>query len=129
MRMGARLLAAIFVGGTAGGLARATLEHSRPWDGHGWPWVTLAVNLAGTALLAYVITSLSHRPCARPLLGIGLCGALTTFSTLQLEAIQLADNGHAVLGATYACTSIAAGLLIARAVSRHPGSSRGGPQP
>ena len=43
-----------------------------------------------------------HRPYARPLLGIGLCGALTTFSTLQLEALELADNGHAALGAAYA---------------------------
>ena len=53
--------------------------------------------------------------CPRPLLGIGLCGALTTFSTLQLEALELADNGHALLGATYALTSIAAGLLVAYA--------------
>jgi CrcB protein len=120
--MGTRLLAAIFAGGAAGGLARAALERHWPADGHSWPWVTLAVNLAGTALLAYVITRLNHRPSARPLLGIGLCGALTTFSTLQLEALQLADNDHALLGATYAVTSIAAGLLVAYAVSRHPGS-------
>ena len=78
-------------------------------DGHSWPWVTFGVNLAGTALLAYVIARLSHRPYARPLIGIGLCGALTTFSTLQLEALELADNGHAPLGATYVLTSIAAG--------------------
>ena len=64
--MGVRLLAAIFAGGAAGGLARAALERHWPADGHSWPWVTFGVNLAGTALLAYVITRLSHRPYARP---------------------------------------------------------------
>ena len=43
---------AIFLGGAAGGLARAALEQAWPADGHGWPWVTFAVNIAGTALLA-----------------------------------------------------------------------------
>jgi fluoride exporter len=123
--MRARLLLAIFLGGAAGGLARAALEQGWPAEGHSWPWVTFAVNVAGTAGLAYVITRLDSRPGARPLLGIGLCGALTTFSTLQLEALELADNGHALLGATYACTSIATGLLVAYGVSRRP--ARSGP--
>ena len=118
--MGVRLLLAIALGGAAGGLARAALERGWPADGHSWPWVTFAVNLAGTAVLAYVVTRLNHRPYARPLIGIGLCGALTTFSTLQLEALELADHDHAVLGATYAVTSIAAGVIVAYAVSRRP---------
>ena len=116
--MSGRLLLAMFLGGAAGGLGRAALEHAWPTNGRSWPWVTFAVNIAGTALLAYVVTRLSHRTYARSLLGIGLCGALTTFSTLQLEALELADNDHALLGATYALTSIGAGLLVAYAVSR-----------
>jgi CrcB protein len=87
--MGTRILLAIFIGGAGGGLARAGLERAWPADGRSWPWVTLAVNIAGTALLAYVIARLSDRQYARPLLGIGVCGALTTFSTLQLEALEL----------------------------------------
>jgi CrcB protein len=121
--MRARLLLTIFVGGAVGGLARAGLERGWPADGRSWPWVTFAVNIAGTAVLAYVVTRLSHRPQARPLLGIGLCGALTTFSTLQLEALELADHDRAALGATYALTSIAAGLLVAYAVSKRPGAT------
>jgi CrcB protein len=61
------------------------------------------------------------------MLGIGLCGALTTFSTLQLEALQFADNDHALLGAAYAATSIATGLLVAYAVTSR--TARMGPGP
>jgi CrcB protein len=46
----------------------------------------LLVNVAGAALLGYVVAALPHR---RPLLGTGFCGGLTTFSTLQLEALEL----------------------------------------
>jgi fluoride exporter len=121
--MGERILLAIFAGGAAGGLARAALEHAWPADGHSWPWVTFAVNVAGTALLASIITHLNARPYARPLVGIGFCGALTTFSTLQLEALELADNHHAALGAAYAAASIGAGLLAAYAASARGGRS------
>ena len=47
-------------------------SRAAPADGRSWPWVTFAVNIAGTTLLAYVVTRLSHRPHASPLLGIGL---------------------------------------------------------
>jgi len=111
-----RLLWAIFIGGAAGGLARAALEREWPGDGRSWPWVTFAVNVAGAALLAIVIARLDRIRYARPLIGIGVCGALTTFSTLQLEALELADNHHAPLAAAYVAASLAAGMLAAFAV-------------
>lgn len=46
----------------------------------------------------------------RPLLGTGLCGALTTFSTFQLELLDMFEEGHAGLAATYAGVSVAAGF-------------------
>jgi CrcB protein len=115
-----RLLWVIFCGGAVGGLARAVLARTWPSDGRSWPWVTFGVNIAGAALLAFVIAHLGQRPSARPLLGIGLCGALTTFSTLQLEALVLARHHHAPLAAAYLLASIAAGLLVALAVLRMP---------
>jgi CrcB protein len=48
----------------------------------------------------------------RPLLGTGLCGALTTFSTLQLELLDLLDSGHAALAAAYAAASLCGGFGV-----------------
>jgi CrcB protein len=47
----------------------------------------------------------------RPFVGTGLCGALTTFSALQLELLELLDGAHLGLAAGYATASLAAGFL------------------
>ncbi|MES1247358.1 MAG: CrcB family protein, partial [Actinomycetota bacterium] len=53
----------------------------------------------------------------RPLLGTGFCGALTTFSTFQIELIALARHGHVALAAVYLLASLAAGLLAVHLAS------------
>src|SRR4051794_37206898 len=105
-----RELAAVFAGGVLGALARASLVEAFPHDGGRWPWVTFAVNVAGAALLGYLVTRLQERlPLSayrRPLLGTGFCGALTTFSTMQLEMLRMPTG----LAIAYASASIAAGF-------------------
>ena len=58
----------------------------------------------------------------RPLLGTGFCGALTTFSTVQVELLDMLEAGHAGLAAAYASASIVAGyaavVLATRLVGR-----------
>jgi fluoride exporter len=110
-----RELVAIFAGGALGSLARAGLvELWPPRAGH-WPWATFAVNLVGAFLLGYFATRLQERlPLSayrRPLLGTGLCGALTTFSTMQVELLRMFDHGRDGLAALYAGASIGAGFL------------------
>jgi CrcB protein len=113
-RRRARLQVAIVAGGVLGALARAGLDRAFPWDGHGWPWATFIANVAGTLVLGYVATRLQERlppsTYRRPLLGTGFCGALTTFSTLQIEVIHLARHGDTPLAAGYLAGTLAAGL-------------------
>src|SRR6266513_5662650 len=110
-----RELAAIFAGGAVGALARAALLEWLPPHPGRWPWATFIVNVAGAFLLGYFATRLQERlPLSayrRPLLGTGLCGALTTFSTMQLELLQMLDHGNGGLAAGYAVASLAIGLL------------------
>ena len=92
----ARKLAAIYAGGVVGALIRVGLAQAFPPGAGAWPWPTFAVNLAGALLLGYFFGLLRDRPgesLAHPFLGIGICGTLTTFSTLQLELYELVDGG------------------------------------
>jgi fluoride exporter len=110
-----RELAAIFAGGVVGAIVRAQLAEWLPHAAGEWPWATFTVNVAGAFLLGYFTTRLLERlPLSayrRPALGTGLCGALTTFSTMQLELLRMLDEGELVLAAGYAAASIAAGFL------------------
>jgi CrcB protein len=108
---------AILAGGAVGALARAGLNEALPHAHGAWPWSTFAVNLLGAAFLAWLTTRLTEMVAPtrywRFLLGTGFCGALTTFSTFQVETIRLADDGYAGLAAGYAAASLAAGLAVA----------------
>jgi fluoride exporter len=106
--------AAIFAGGVAGTLARAGLAQALPHAAGAWPWATFAVNLAGAFVLGFAVTRLQERlPLSRyrrPFVGTGLCGALTTFSTLQLELLRMLDGGHDGLALAYVGASLAGGF-------------------
>lgn len=110
-----RELAAVFVGGAIGALARAVLATAFPSQAMQWPWVTFAVNVVGASLLGYFATRLQERlPLSsyrRPLLGTGLCGGLTTFSTMQVEIVAMVDHQAYLLAAGYTVATVAAGLL------------------
>ena len=116
-----RELAAVFAGGALGTLARAGLATlTAPVPGH-WPWATFTVNIAGAFILGFVTTRLLERtpPSAyrRPLLGTGLCGGLTTFSTMQVETLQMIQRQHYTLAVTYTLVSVVAGLLAVYAAT------------
>jgi CrcB protein len=105
-----RELGAIFLGGALGALLRAGLGEAFPVGEAEWPWATFLVNAAGAALLGYWFTTLPHTSYRRPLLTTGFCGALTTFSTVQLELVEMLDAGRVVLACLYLAASVAAGL-------------------
>jgi CrcB protein len=112
-----RKLIAIYAGGVAGALIRVGLARAFPPDPGTWPWPTFAVNLLGAFLLGYFFALFRDRPeesLRRPFLATGICGTLTTFSTLQLELYELVDEGETGLAAAYLAATLAAGYLLLR---------------
>jgi CrcB protein len=108
-----REIAAVFVGGALGTVLRAWLAHTFPHAATSWPWPTFAVNVVAAFLLGYFITRLQERlpPSSyrRPLLGTGLCGGLSTFSTMQVEVLNMIDAHAWGLAAGYTLASVIAG--------------------
>lgn len=110
-----REVAAIFVGGMAGSLLRAWIaRHFAASDGD-WPWAIFAINISGSFVLACIATHVQERALRLtvigPLLGVGFCGAYTTFSTMQLELVQMVDRDRYALAGSYALSSVLAGML------------------
>ena len=120
-----RELIAVFAGGALGTLARTGLSSLAAADPTRWPWPTFTVNIVGAFLVGYFTTRLLERlPLSsyrRPLLGTGLCGGLTTFSTMQVETVRMIEHHQYVLAAGYTAASITLGLVavyLASAVVR-----------
>lgn len=111
----AREIAAVFAGGALGTVARAALADNFPHAATSWPWPTFAVNVLAAFLLGYFVTRLQERlpPSSyrRPLLGTGLCGGLSTFSTMQVELLKMVDAHDWGLAVGYALASVAAGYV------------------
>ena len=116
-----RELLAIACGGAAGALARVALAQAIPPTPGSWPWATFAVNIAGALLLGYLLTRLQERlpvsTLRRPLLATGFCGALTTFSTVQVELLKMTDGHRFGLAASYLAASVIGGYLAVFASS------------
>lgn len=119
------MVAAVFAGGAVGTLARALLSTTFPQPVSQWPWPTFTVNVVGAFLLGYFSTRLQERlPLSsyrRPALGTGLCGGLTTFSTMQVEIVRMLEGHLYELALAYTGVSLIAGYLavqVATAVVR-----------
>lgn len=110
-----RELAAIFAGGALGTLARAGLAEALPHPPTAWPWPTFIVNVIAVFLLGYFATRLQERlPLSsyrRPFLATGICGGLSTFSTMQVEVVKMLDAGALGLASAYIAASVAIGFL------------------
>src|ERR1700760_2845009 len=120
-----RTIAAIFAGGAIGTLARAALAEAFPHPATAWPWPTFTVNIVAAFLLGYFVTRLQERLALsrypRALLGTGLCGGLSTFSTMQVEILKMIEAHAWGLAVAYAAASISAGyaaIYLATAIVR-----------
>jgi fluoride exporter len=112
-----RKLAAIYLGGVVGALIRVGLAEAASISPGQWPWATFAANMVGALLLGYFFALFGDRPqesLGHPFLGIGICGTLTTFSTMQLELFEMVEGDYLGLAATYCGITVAAGYLCVR---------------
>jgi CrcB protein len=78
-----------------------------------FPWGTFAVNVAGSFVLGVLAggsTSHAVPGSVFALLGTGLCGALTTYSTFGYETVRLLEERARFYAVLNAAASVAAGL-------------------
>ena len=114
-----RQLFAVCAGGFIGAIARAALSDELTHAPDAWPWATFIVNLAGSFVLGYAVVRLEPRLDSRRLfVGTGLCGALTTFSAMQLETLRMIDAHAYALAAAYVVASAALGLACVAGAGR-----------
>lgn len=111
----------IFIGGGAGAVCRYALSSLvARHAGNGFPWGTLAVNLAGAFAMGLVVSLLSEKITLsenmRLLLTTGFLGGFTTFSAFSLEAalmLQKGDVANLVAYVTLSVVGTVAALIIA----------------
>ncbi|MCK7624005.1 fluoride efflux transporter CrcB [Streptomyces sp. RS10V-4] len=80
------------------------------------PWGTFTVNAAGSlvlGLLTGAVAAGAAGPHLQLLLGTGLCGALTTYSTFSYETLRLAADRARGYAALNVAMSLVAGLAAA----------------
>jgi CrcB protein len=78
-----------------------------------FPWGTLAVNVAGSFILGLLVAgAATHGVSAHvvALVGMGFCGALTTYSTFSYETVRLAQEGARFYAVANVVASVVAGL-------------------
>ena len=118
----------VMVGGAVGSGARyLTGRAMTALLGAGYPFGTLAVTLVGGLLLGVLVGVLARNASPegwRLLLGVGVLGGFTTFSTFSLDVVTMIERGALGLALGYILVSVIgsiaalfAGLSAVRAVA------------
>jgi CrcB protein len=111
----------------AGGALGAWLRHQTsrlflaligPQAASAFPWSTLTVNVLGSAAMGLLVGWLARYGASsggggehwRLLLGVGVLGGFTTFSSFALEFAVFAERGALGLAAAYVALSLVAGF-------------------
>ncbi|MCU0702933.1 MAG: fluoride efflux transporter CrcB [Fimbriiglobus sp.] len=105
----------VFVGGGVGAVLRFWVgQFVQQFDwGRQFPWATFAINAVGSFALGVVATAFAgdERAHWRVLLGTGVCGGFTTFSTFSVETLQMIEQQRWAVAGGYALGSVAMGLF------------------
>lgn len=102
----------VAVGSAIGGVARYLLSYLFSTHvGVGFPWATLTINASGCLLIG-VLYGLTEHSVARNLVGVGILGGYTTFSTFSWEAMTMLQDRRVGAAMTYIGVSLFLGLLL-----------------
>jgi fluoride exporter len=111
------IILAVLAGGMIGAPARYLVDRAiQARHDSVFPWGTLAINMTGCALIGFLLGAQRHLglpPTAFALLGTGLCGGLTTFSTFSYETLRLLEDGSIGEAGVNVAISLVAGVLLA----------------
>lgn len=80
-----------------------------------FPWGTLIVNVIGSFILGAVVALAPDNGALVLLIGIGFCGALTTFSSFAWESLRLVDDGADLMAVLNVMGSLLVCLVTAGA--------------
>ena len=106
-------VALVALAGAAGVVARYWI--STPFHGDVLPWVTVAINVAGSFLLGVLVSSHTFSEDFRTVAGVGFLGGFTTFSTFSVQAFLDIEAGEPVRALSYVAASVVLGLAAAAA--------------
>lgn len=107
------VLAAVCVAGGAGAAARFVVDGSvRSLVGSRLPWGTLLINVTGSFALG-ALTGSHPSATVAAIVGIGLLGGFTTFSTASYETATLVLEHRRLAAMTYAIGTLATAVSAA----------------
>ena len=78
-----------------------------------FPWGTFLVNVSGCLVLGLLTGAVAEGAAGvhlQLLIGTGLCGALTTYSTFSYDTLRLTETGAGLYAAANVVGSVTAGL-------------------
>jgi len=105
----------VLVGGAVGSVARyGTGVLAGRWLGPGYPYGTLAVNLIGGFLmgvLAGTLARIGGTEHTRLLIGVGVLGGFTTFSSFSLDVVTMIERGEPSVAISYVLLSVIGSVL------------------
>jgi len=108
---------AVAAGGAVGAVGRALVADIVGRTDFDVLWATFMVNIVGSLILGYVVARHAGRsrssPFLIPFVGVGILGALTTFSLFSAEVFELARTGEWIPAVAYPLASIGAGFTAA----------------